>query len=304
MKLNIKNETDRLRSVVLGQASSMGRVPTLSECYDAKSYHFVEKGIYPTEADIIHEMNELEKVLTKHGVEVFRPKIIENYNQVFARDIAFVIEDKLYVSNMIADRTNEQEAYKDVFKNIDNQNIIKLPQNVRVEGGDVLVWNDYIFVGTCAKGDFDRYKTARTNQEAVDFLQKTFPNKKIIPLQLKKNDTNPYQGVLHLDCCFNIVGKGKAILYKKGFANANDYEKIIEIFGEENCFFVDDDEMFEMFPNVFSIAPDIVVSDKFFTRLNQHLREKWNILVEEIPYREISKMGGLFRCSTLPLVRN
>ena len=45
------------------------------------------------------------------------------------------------------------------------------------------------------------------------------------------------------------------------------------------------------------------VSDKAFTRMNNHLRNEWGITVEEIPYREISKMGGLLRCSTLPLVR-
>ena len=37
MKLNIKNETSRLRSVVLGKPGSMGETPTLEESYDAKS---------------------------------------------------------------------------------------------------------------------------------------------------------------------------------------------------------------------------------------------------------------------------
>ena len=62
--------------------------------------------------------------------------------------------------------------------------------------------------------------------------------------------------------------------------------------------------MFEMNPNIFSISEEIVVSDSSFTRLNNHLRNEWGITVEEIPYREISKMGGLLRCSTLPLVRD
>jgi N-dimethylarginine dimethylaminohydrolase len=37
--------------------------------------------------------------------------------------------------------------------------------------------------------------------------------------------------------------------------------------------------------------------------MNDHLRNVWGMTVEEIPYREISKMGGLLRCSTMPLVR-
>jgi N-dimethylarginine dimethylaminohydrolase len=60
---------------------------------------------------------------------------------------------------------------------------------------------------------------------------------------------------------------------------------------------------FEMNPNIFSISPEIVVSDKAFTRMNNHLRNEWGMTVEEISYREISKMGGLLRCSTMPLVR-
>jgi N-dimethylarginine dimethylaminohydrolase len=55
--------------------------------------------------------------------------------------------------------------------------------------------------------------------------------------------------------------------------------------------------------NIFSISPNVVVSEQNFTRLNQFLENEWNIKVEQIPYREISKMGGLLRCSTLPLVR-
>jgi hypothetical protein len=45
MKLNIKNETGRLKSVVLGQPKSNGPVPTLEESYDAKSYHTIENNI-------------------------------------------------------------------------------------------------------------------------------------------------------------------------------------------------------------------------------------------------------------------
>lgn len=127
---------------------------------------------------------------------------------------------------------------------------------------------------------------------------------RIIDLELKKNDKEPYKGILHLDCTFNPIGTDKCIIYKNGFVDESDYNLIIDIFGEENCFHVNDEEMFEMFPNIFSISPEVVVSDKTFTRMNNHLRDVWGMTVEEIPYREISKMGGLLRCSTMPLVRD
>ena len=61
--------------------------------------------------------------------------------------------------------------------------------------------------------------------------------------------------------------------------------------------------MYWMSPNVFSISPEVVVSEKNFMRLNNHLENVWGIKVEPINYRNISKMGGLLRCSTMPLVR-
>ena len=303
MKLNINNETGRLKSVVLGQPVSMGADPTLEESYDAKSYHTIQQGVYPKEEDIIHEMTEFEKVLKKYDVEVIRPDIIKDYNQVFARDVAFVIEDKMILSNLIPDRADEQEAYSKIFEQVVWRKIINLPDTAHIEGGDVIVWNDFLFIGTCFSEDYRNFKTARTNEYAIETLKEYFPKKRIIDLELKKNDTVPYEGILHLDCTFNPVGKDKCIIYKDGFVDESDYRLILDIFGEENCFHVTKEEMFEMNPNIFSISPEVVVSDATFTRMNRHLQDVWNIKVEEIPYREISKMGGLLRCSTMPLVR-
>ena len=303
MKLNINNETGRLKSVVLGQPVSMGADPTLEESYDAKSYHTIQQGVYPKEEDIIHEMTEFEKVLKKYDVEVIRPDIIKDYNQVFARDVAFVIEDQMILSNLIPDRADEQEAYSKIFEQVEWRKIINLPDTAHIEGGDVIVWNDFLFIGTCFSEDYRNFKTARTNEYAIEILKEYFPKKRIIDLELKKNDTVPYEGILHLDCTFNPVGKDKCIIYKDGFVDESDYRLILDIFGEENCFHVTKEEMFEMNPNIFSISPEVVVSDAAFTRMNRHLQDVWNIKVEEIPYREISKMGGLLRCSTMPLVR-
>lgn len=303
MKLHIQNETGKLKSVVLGLPNSMGEPHTLEDSYDAKSYHSLQNSIYPTEKDIVFEMTEFEKILKKHNVEVFRPSLIKNYNQVFARDVAFVIEDHMIISNIIQDRYDEQDAYRKIFARVGWKNIINLPESAHIEGGDVIVWNNFIFVGTCFSEDYRNYKTARTNEYAIEILKEYFPKKRIIDLELKKNDTDPFQGILHLDCTFNPVGKDKCIIYKDGFVSEDDYKLVIQIFGEENCFHVTKQEMFEMNPNIFSISPEIVVSDSSFTRMNKHLRENWGMTVEEIPYREISKMGGLLRCSTLPLVR-
>ena len=100
------------------------------------------------------------------------------------------------------------------------------------------------------------------------------------------------------------VGRGKAIIYRDGFMNPRDADHLVELFGKENVFELTKEEMYWMNSNIFSISEDVVVTEEHFTRLNAHLREAWGMTVETVPYREISKMGGLLRCSTLPLRRD
>ena len=118
MNLNVKNETSTLQAVVLGQPGSIGRVPTLDQSFDAKSYETISLGVYPTEEAIYKEMSAFEKVLLKYNVQVFRPWTLENCNQVFARDVGFVIDDKIINSNIIPDREDEKEAYEVIYDQI------------------------------------------------------------------------------------------------------------------------------------------------------------------------------------------
>ena len=303
MRLNVQNETAQLQTVVLVRAESNGDNPTLDQTLDAKSYETVQNNDYPKEADLNEEMSEFEQVLKKYNVEVLRPTMIEECNQVFSRDVGFVIEDQFFISNIIPDRLEELQAYREIKKQFKGNKINSLPEEVYVEGGDVILYNDYIFVGTYKQADFKEFKTGRTNVEFVEYIKAKFPNKKVLDFELKKNDENPYEGILHLDCTFNPVGKDKAIIYKDGFLFEHEYQQIVDIFGKENLFEVTKEEMYWMNPNVFSISPEVVVSEKNFTRLNDHLENVWNIKVERINYREISKMGGLLRCSTMPLIR-
>jgi N-dimethylarginine dimethylaminohydrolase len=55
--------------------------------------------------------------------------------------------------------------------------------------------------------------------------------------------------------------------------------------------------------NIFSISPEVIISEKTFIRLNAWLRSQ-GFVVEEVPYAEISKQEGLLRCSTIPLIRD
>jgi len=298
----VNDETSPLRTVILGTAKGIGDVPNLDDAYDPKSKEHIAAGTYPKEADMVKEMEAFANVLEKHGVTVYRPEIIGDYNQIFSRDIGFVIEDKFIKPRILKDRKEEIKGIQYILDQISLDQIITVPEDVRVEGGDVMPWKDHIFVGYSEKEDFEKYIVARTNRSGLDFLTSEFPNKKVKGFQLNKSDEVAKDNALHLDCCFQPIGENQAIIYKDGFKLEEDYQYLVDYFGEENLIHITRDEMYEMNSNVFSISPKIVVLEENFTRLAQILEEK-GFTVEKVPYAEISKMEGLLRCSTLPLER-
>ncbi|MNQ37226.1 arginine deiminase [compost metagenome] len=303
LKLNIKNETSRLRAVVLGSATSNGPTPKAEEAYDPKSLEHILAGTYPKESDMVAEMEAFKTVLDKYNVTVFRPELIENYNQIFTRDIGFVIDDVFIKSNILPERERELEAIQYVIDQIDPAKVVRPPEEVHIEGGDVMLWENYIFIGTYKGSDYKDYITARTNWQGVEYIRQLFPNKIVKEFDLVKSKIEARDNALHLDCCFQPVGADKGIIYKRGFREEADYLFLVNLFGKENLFHITRDEMYNMNSNVFSIAPNVVVSERNFTRLNNWLRAN-DFVVEEIPYAEIAKQEGLLRCSTLPLIRD
>jgi N-dimethylarginine dimethylaminohydrolase len=302
LPLNVKNETSRLRAVVLGTALNNGPTPTIEEAYDPKSLEHIIAGIYPVEADMIREMNAFNAVFQKYDITVFRPEIIDNYNQIFVRDIGFVIDDIFIKANILPDRERELDAIQYVIDQINPMKVVRPPEEVHIEGGDVILWNDYIFIGTYKGSDYKDYITARTNMQGVNYIKALFPNKIVKEFDLVKSKIEARDNALHLDCCFQPIGNDKGIIYKSGFREEADYRYLVSLFGKENLFHISREEMYNMNSNVFSIAPNVVVSEQNFTRLNDWLRSS-GFTVEEIPYAEIAKQEGLLRCSTLPLIR-
>lgn len=302
MELNVKNETSKLKAVVLGSALSNGPTPTINDAYDPKSLEHIKAGTYPIESDMVIEMECFNKVLEKYGVTVFRPQMIKEYNQIFTRDIGFVIDDIFIKANILPDRNGELEAIQYVLDQINPQKVVRPPEEVHIEGGDVMLWKDYIFIGTYKGSDYKDYITARTNLEGVQYIKDLFPNKKVKEFDLIKSKIEARDNALHLDCCFQPVGNNKAIIYKRGFREEADYLFLVNLFGMENLFHITRKEMYQMNSNVFSIDSNVVVSEKKFKRLNKWLRAN-DFVVEEIPYSEIAKQEGLLRCSTLPLIR-
>jgi N-dimethylarginine dimethylaminohydrolase len=286
--INIDNEYSQLKNVVLGLANDIGRPPKESDAYDPRSLYHIKNKSYPQESELIKELENFYKKLIKHNVEVIRPENINNCNQIFARDLGFIISKVFFLSNIVPDRLDEIDGIKNLLEDFD-VGVMKIPDYMHIEGGDVIVHNDKVFIGTYSEDDYSSFITARTNKE-------------IIPIDIKKSNTNIFENTLHLDCCFQTISENKAIICPDGFKRKEDVEFLIKLFGKTNIFLANKEESFLLTSNVLVISPEVIVSDFRFNRLNKWL-ESNGILVEKVDYSNVSKMSGLFRCSTLPLRR-
>jgi N-dimethylarginine dimethylaminohydrolase len=289
IKLNIHDETSTLDTVILGIGVDMGGPGTINP----KSKFHLEQDTYPRQEDIQKEMDLLERALLENEVKVFKPVNIKNKTQLFTRDLGFVIGDEFFISNILDSRQKEIEAIEYLLELLDQDKIIRISdQETRIEGGDVIVNGDTIFVGL----------SARTNDKGYQYMKEYFFKKKnVVQIKLEFDQNNHRENSLHLDCAFQPLGKNHAIVYEKGIKNVSTLYDTLNI-PQENIFQVNEWQFIRMFPNILSIAPDKVLIEREFIDLKYWLLEK-GFKVIEINYNQISKLSGLLRCSTLPLIR-
>ena len=299
MEIFVDNENDKLTDVIVGNSLNFKSEINFRDLYDPISLFHYLKGTFPIKSKLQNQISQFKKVLKKYNVKIHDLDII-NTNQIFARDLGFVIEEKFFLSSILPARENEIKGLDSLLNKI--KNIVRIPADKHIEGGDVIIDNDNIFIGYYDQKDYKNQITARTNKQAVKFMKKECPNKNIIPLELIKSPHNPKLNALHLDCCFQPVSNNKAVICKQAFKNPNELNQLISFYEEDNLFELTLDEMSRLYSNFLSIDKNIVISDIKFKRLNKWF-ENMNIEVEEIDYSEISKLGGLFRCTTLPLLR-
>ncbi len=319
--IEVRDETAPLEAVILGTARELDdpfmhfvdpatwptdKAPPEDRIPDPKSRYHVMHGTYPMEVNLRTENDYFSRVLAKYNVEVYKPITLTATNQIFTRDIGFVIDDVFIKSNMAtAARQAEFFAIRDIVSQI-AQEVWFPPQTVRVEGGDVFPAGDKVYVGQAGEG-YRGLRCDRTNDKAIEYLQEKFPDKEIVPIYLKKSDKDPYINCLHLDCAFQPIGNNDhCIIFKEGFCDPEQADMLIEAYGgEKAAIHIQAKDMYHMNSNIFSINPQVVVSgadDTEFGELNARL-EDFGFVVERVPYSETAKMEGLLRCSTLPLRR-
>lgn len=221
------------------------------------------------------------KTLKDNGVDVIQLPASPSLNeQVFTRDIGFTIQDQLFVSNMDRDIRKQETAILKEWLEMQQINYTSIA-DTNIEGGDVIIDNNKVWVGI----------SQRTEQKAVDYLNECFPNLHITAIPLRKD-------ILHLDCVFNILEGDTALIYRDGMDD-NLYQLLKKTY---TLIEVNEEEQFKMAPNVLSIGDRKIISLPENKRLNDKLKGLgYQIL--EVPFSEIIKSGGSFRCCTLPIQR-
>lgn len=267
-------EYDSLKRVILCQPKYMAIEEVINDVQEKYKDENIDVDI------AMKQHTEFERLLREHGVEVIKLPASEKFpEQVFTRDIGFTVGEEVFVAEMASDiRKGEEEALEEFLEeeNIDYQSTVD-----RVEGGDVIVDGNCVYVGI----------SSRTSEQAVRNLQRDLPNHTIIRVPFNEK-------YLHLDCVFNILSPDVALI----FSEALSPEKVEMLAGRYTLIEVSAEEQFTLGTNVLSIGDGKVFSQPQNIQVNKAMRI-YGFEVIEIDFSEIIKSGGSFRCCSMPLER-
>lgn len=263
MYLNIENEYDKLIKVILS----------------------------PVSDEYKKQQKELINILKKYNVKILMTTLNKDAKyQMFTRDPLVVIKDKVLINYMKEEvRQIELPTYQDILNNIDPSKKIYLDKNTILEGGDIIIHNDIIFVGQNGN---------RTNKKGLEYLKRVFKDDyKIIKLDMI--NPSPYIPFVHLDCIFNPISINTAIVYKEGLTKES--QNIIESLFP-NLISITQQEQDELATNVISLGNNVIIVQKRHNRIAEELTNL-GFTIETMTNYSTIKETGYNRCLTCPLER-
>ncbi|MCP3906352.1 MAG: hypothetical protein GY715_22245 [Planctomycetes bacterium] len=283
-RVHVHSETGRLRSVIIGYPDTWVMADPINKKH--RIYHG-DHPDRPTRERLIPELARFRATLESFDIEVIQPESVEGVpDQLTPRDIGFVVGDTFVVASMATTcRREEWHGIRSVLDTIPDTDLIRAPASVVIEGGDVILDRDMLYIGY---GE-------RTTLSGAEFLRERFGDRYevvLVPL-----DDHDHKDVLHLDCAFVPVGERHALIYPPGLKEIPDV-----IRDRYEWIEIDDDEQHHLETNVLSIAPDRVITRHTAYRVNERLRDV-GIETIEIPFDYTPRCGGSFRCASLPLRR-
>lgn len=238
-------------------------------------------------------------------------------NLFFQRDPMFVIDDIAVISHMSSPARSRESfiskmvvMYHDMFQDVKMIDMNDQPHPI--EGGDVLLHDDMVWIGS----------SQRTSLEAIQFLKKELEKlgcyKQFIVFDIPK--TRAY---MHLDTILTVLDQGIYILDPFAFKQVKLYElkealipiedsfetwiqgftqtsKFVHVGGGDAIYSAR--EQWNDAANTVAIRPGHVVCYDRNDMTNQFILQT-GVKVEPIPSSELSRGRGGPHCMTMPLLR-
>jgi len=211
-------------------------------------------------------------------------------DQTCPRDLGFVVDDLFFVArSRFESRNAEIPGLKRIFASLPRDKLIETPQGHYLEGGDVVLAPGHIYVGL----------GQRSNRKAVDWLAATLAARGVQrTIVLVPHD------VLHLDCCWNVIGPDLAIWAREAA------HTMITLGGEtftppHQCLRVSRAEQDALATNVLCVQTNHILGRDHpaCARLHTALSADFGYRVTALPFDQVPLLGGSIRCATLPLQR-
>lgn len=286
MTINLEQTNRAIRHTCTSEFGELKKVvvcpPThmsISEIINETQKHYAEDNIDETLASKQHRT--FVQTMLANGIDVYSlPPSDKLPEQVFTRDIGFTLGDTVFISHMGSDiRTGEEEILKSWLR--ENHSSFTALSGHSVEGGDVMIDRDIVYVGI----------SGRTSSEGLDKIRGALPEYTVYPIPIE-------QSYLHLDCVFNVISPTEALIYTPALRE----QEIRYLSKRYELIEVTKEEQFTMGTNVLSIGNKKIFSLPCNSNVNAQLRKR-GYEVLEVDISEIIKSGGSFRCCTLPLLR-
>lgn len=268
MKIYRKNQYDEIKSYLVCYPVNFRITDRNNESFNKINYEM-----------LYNQYNGFINSIVEEGI---KPKFIDISDftqQIFTRDIGFVINDLFFICKMNEKcRNGETEPLKRLLQ---ENNIDYYEMQNNIEGGDLNLHGNEIFVGI----------SSRTTIEAAEELQKVLDNRKfnirVVPIYFDS-------AKLHLDCVFNTLDKDSCVVSPYVY-NIDDIELYIK-----NIYEITKEDADNLGTNFIYLGKKKLLTSNL--RVSKFLKEK-GYDTKFIKYDEVMKAGGSLSCSTLELIR-
>lgn len=273
--LRVQAEWDRLTVVAVVRPEYFA----MAEPINSTQHRFFDTDDQPSASRLVKQHTSVVHALTAAGVQVFYIEPTSDLPFQFnVRDAAAVIGSRLILGRMARTvRIPEPAALKAA---LGAESVVNIPTG-QLEGGDITVTPDEVFVGLGERTDETGYASLR------DLLHGTH---KVTPIQLAA-------GVLHLDVAANLLSPDVGVLHRASIVG-----DLPESLRKVEWIEVTDEEFGEQAANILVVECGTVMLDARHERLQNALTIRgFRCIAVELD--EITKVGGGVRCMTLPLAR-